>query len=253
MPVASIESPYFGLTPVLQRRNTRYAMLASQWAVQHGYAPYASHLIQTSHCLHDEDHGSPYVADHGAGQHAAPHTIGAADADRYTVVGRDAAIALSHEVRRKMDIALFFVDFGESSGMKAARAVFIEAGIPILEIRLADDPKFADLPTGAPSVTSKPAGPDRFSVVVHDGAVNIDLLLEVTGPGAARIKSAICTVRTPGVTAQSELTDCCAVHDDGEVRITDAHSPGGFMVWDGDHQLGNALEAVGCRVPRIAH
>ena len=74
-----------------------YAMAAQEWAVRQGYAPYASHLIQTTH----------------------------------------AALELSNQIRIRMDVGLFFVDYGYSSGMHMAKELFEKAGKETEEVRLA--------------------------------------------------------------------------------------------------------------------
>lgn len=43
-----------------------------------------------------------------------------------------------------MRCGLFFMDLGESTGMKAARAVLGECGIRCIDVRMADDPEYRD-------------------------------------------------------------------------------------------------------------
>jgi hypothetical protein len=122
MPVcASIESPYSAPTAMLRKRNQLYAMAAQEWAVRLGYAPYASHLIQTTHAKHWIDTGSPYVSD---------------SSDEYAVIGRQAALELSNQLRDKMDICLLFTDYGYSSGMRMAKERFEKAGKEVREVEL---------------------------------------------------------------------------------------------------------------------
>lgn len=68
---ATIESPFWHTTPAYRIRNLRYAMLAQEWACKHTFAPYASHLIQTTHAQHHIDTGSPYVDDDHYGKYTS--------------------------------------------------------------------------------------------------------------------------------------------------------------------------------------
>jgi hypothetical protein len=100
--------------------------------VHHNDTPYLCcvDLIQTTHAQHYADKQTPYVSD---------------DPDcTYRVVGRDKALETSHAWRRVADEGLFFMDFGESAGMTAARHVFVNNGIPMKDMRLADSAHWRD-------------------------------------------------------------------------------------------------------------
>lgn len=125
---ASIESPYWAGTANGRKQTRAYAMLACEWACKNGYAPYASHLIQTTHERYFRENGVPYVDDDHDGE--------------YTVLGRDGAIAASMAIRERMAVGLMFMDFGVSSGMQAAREHFAKKGIPTKEVHLAHDPEW---------------------------------------------------------------------------------------------------------------
>lgn len=128
MPVVSIESPYSAPTSEGLHRNQLYAMLCVQYATKCGYAPYASHLISTVHWRKFADEGcaNPYVGDTGY-------------KPEYHVIGREAAIKMTHDVRRKCDECWFFLDFGETPGMTDARVVCAEAGIETRDIMLGEE------------------------------------------------------------------------------------------------------------------
>lgn len=103
--------------------NQAYAMLCTQYANIQGCASFLLHLINATHWARFITHGcnNPYVAD------IYPD---------YYVVGRDAAIAMTHAARRKCDACWFFLDFGESFGMTAARKMCEDAKIPTRDICL---------------------------------------------------------------------------------------------------------------------
>lgn len=128
MPVVSVESPYTAPDTNTLHLFQAYAMVCCEYATKRGYAPYASHLINTAHWrkFTDQGCGNPYVGDTGF-------------EPEYAVVGREAAIALTHEMRRRCDEVWFFVDFGESAGMTDARQVCADAGIPTRDIKLTDE------------------------------------------------------------------------------------------------------------------
>lgn len=122
---ASVESPYSWKTPDEKKRNLKYVMTAVEWLRRKGFAPYASHLIDTTHAQHYIDTGSPYVADN-------------CDV-KYNVLGRDAAIESSMAFRECCNAAYFFVDFGMTGGMKAALDFFKERNVPCVEVKLAEE------------------------------------------------------------------------------------------------------------------
>ena len=66
---------------------------------------------------------------------------------------RDEAIARSMALRAKMDVGLFFLDLGESSGMRAAREFLAEHKIQCVDVILADDPAFKNrIPVPGPKI-----------------------------------------------------------------------------------------------------
>lgn len=123
---ATVESPFSSPTPMGRINNIKYAMLACEFLSKKGIAPYASHLINTMHVNRYTTHADPFVGD-------------ACD-DKYHIVGRDKAIELTNEIRNRLDAGYFFIDFGESSGMKIARELLEKLGKPIIEVRLLDLP-----------------------------------------------------------------------------------------------------------------
>lgn len=114
-----IESPYHNDDHKLLKRNICYAILALKDATtNYGNAAYASHLLNTQFVLN----GSHYY-------------VGDDVADKFSV-GREAVISITHAIRMKSDKIVFYVDFGYSRGMLAAKNVALENGIPIEERRL---------------------------------------------------------------------------------------------------------------------
>lgn len=123
---ATVESPYSASDDETRIRNQRYSILALEWVTRKSEAAYASHLQNTLHAQHNADVGRPLCPDN-------------CDA-KYNVVSRDAAIELTMEMRTRMDKGYFFMDFGESRGMKAARDYLTVRGIPCEDVQLASSP-----------------------------------------------------------------------------------------------------------------
>lgn len=97
---AVIESPYGAKTDEELERNIAYARYAMSWALQRGYAPYASHLLYTQPMVLDDD-----------------------KLDERTF-GIDAGLAFAE----CCDVSLVFVDLGTSRGMWSGVNAAIEVG-----------------------------------------------------------------------------------------------------------------------------
>lgn len=122
---ATVESPYSSDNAIGIINNVKYAMIACEYLSKKGIAPYASHLINTTHVDKYTTYFDPYVMD---------------DSKKYHIIGREMALELTNEIRKKMDAGYFFVDFGESNGMKIARDLLVKHNIPIIEVKLLDFP-----------------------------------------------------------------------------------------------------------------
>jgi hypothetical protein len=106
-----IESPYSGDVD----RNIRYLNLAmADSSVLYNEAPYASHSYMTQHGRASKF----FVSDYD---------------DKWTVLSRDGAIKVSDTIRKRADLAVFYVDRGWSSGMKAAVQFYKDNGISYIE------------------------------------------------------------------------------------------------------------------------
>lgn len=107
--IANVESPYNAPNALGVRRNILYARLACRWALEHGYAPYASHLLYTQPGILDDD-----VAQE-----------------------REMGIAAARElIRAAAQVTLMFVDLGVSEGMRLGLEDALAAAREVLEIRL---------------------------------------------------------------------------------------------------------------------
>lgn len=122
MMLVSIESPFSASTKEGIHRNIAYAVLAAKdTAKNYGECPFASHLILTQTVISGEH---TYISD------STPDPYG---------IGRDQAIALTHEARLKCDKIVFYTDLGWSSGMHAARELAQTNGIEIEERTLPEE------------------------------------------------------------------------------------------------------------------
>ncbi len=110
--IADVESPYAAPTEDGLRRNILYARIACRWALDAGYYPYASHLFFTQ-----------------------PGILDDSDPDERQT-GIDAGKAI---IRHSAKISLFFLDLGESSGMRYGREAAQSVGREIKEVRLFDN------------------------------------------------------------------------------------------------------------------
>jgi hypothetical protein len=111
--VVSIESPYNNKDPEILNRNINYAILALKDSCKnYNNAAYAAHLLNTQ-----------YVK---AGQH---NYVSDDIYDEFGV-GREKAIELTHAIRLKADKIVFYIDFGYSSGMLAAKDLAVKYNIP---------------------------------------------------------------------------------------------------------------------------
>lgn len=109
MKIADIESPYNGESPEIIKRNILYARIACRWALDHGFFPYASHLFFTQPgILDDKDPTERHL-------------------------GIDAGKEI---IAKSATHSLFFLDFGESSGMTYGRRLAEKAGREIQDIKL---------------------------------------------------------------------------------------------------------------------
>jgi ABC-type uncharacterized transport system ATPase subunit len=105
-----LESPYSGDV----KGNVRYAQKCMNILRAEGHAVFVPHLLWTQHELCPEH----FVSDYD---------------EKYTVIGRDAAIECIKRVRQEADLVVFFVDRGWSSGMKAGLQHCKDKGIPYVE------------------------------------------------------------------------------------------------------------------------
>lgn len=109
-----IESPYSGDID----RNMRYLELCGcETTACYGELHYASHSYMTQHPRAK----NYYVSDYDP---------------KWTVVGRDPAIAMSQEMRRRCDMTVFYTDLGWSSGMKSALEYCKKYNLPYTERKL---------------------------------------------------------------------------------------------------------------------
>lgn len=122
MQFVSIESPYNNADPNLLKRNINYAILAVKDATKnYNNAAYAAHLLNTQY-VQDGEHG--YLSD---------------DVRDKFGVGRDKVIEITHLIRLRADKIVFYVDFGYSSGMLAAKELAEKNGILTEERRLPEE------------------------------------------------------------------------------------------------------------------
>lgn len=114
--VVSVESPYNNADPKLLKRNINYAIMAVKDSTRnYGNAAYASHLLNTQYVEGGEH---CYLSD---------------DVDDKFDLSREQVIAITHALRKKADKIVFYVDFGYSGGMLAAKDLASRYGIPIEE------------------------------------------------------------------------------------------------------------------------
>jgi len=120
--LVSIESPYHNTDPAIIKRNINYAILAMKDSVKnHNEIPYLSHLLLTQTVVNKEH---VYVDD----TFTDPFGI-----------GRDNALELTHGLRKRADKLVFYINFGYSNGMLAAKDLAIKYNIPIEERYLSDE------------------------------------------------------------------------------------------------------------------
>lgn len=118
----SIESPYHNLDPLILKRNINYAILAMKDSSKnHNEIPYPSHLLLTQTVVNNQH---VYVDD------TIVDPLG---------IGRELALNLTNELRKRVDKIVFYVNFGYSNGMKVAQQIAITHGIPIEERYLSDE------------------------------------------------------------------------------------------------------------------
>lgn len=118
----SIESPYHNADPLILKRNINYAILAMKDSSKHhNEIPYPSHLLLTQTVMNNNH---VYVDD----------TI----IDPFGI-GRELALNLTNELRKRVDKIVFYVNFGYSNGMKIAQQIATTHGIPIEERYLSDE------------------------------------------------------------------------------------------------------------------
>lgn len=110
--VVVLESPFSGDIPV----HVAYAQRAMTHARSKGEVVIAPHLMWTQH------HKCPdhFVSDYDP---------------KYQVEngGRDAALKQIHELRRRVNVVVFYIDYGYSSGMKDGLEQCKRDGIPMEE------------------------------------------------------------------------------------------------------------------------
>lgn len=117
--VISVESPYNNKDNKILKRNINYAIMAVKDATcNHGNAAYASHLLNTQYVENGEHY---YISD---------------DVYDKFDCGREQVINITHALRLKADKIVFYIDFGYSNGMLAAKEIAEKHGIPIEERKL---------------------------------------------------------------------------------------------------------------------
>jgi hypothetical protein len=109
--IADIESPYMSVDPDIVKRNILYARIACSYALRNGYTPFASHLFFTQPGLLDDN----IPAERSLGINA----------------GKDI-------IRMSATVSIFFLDLGESTGMKYGREYAMRDVRKIIEIKLFD-------------------------------------------------------------------------------------------------------------------
>lgn len=113
--MVSVESPYRSDDPVVQHGNIAYAILAAKNSARvHGEAPFASHIMLTQSV--SVEGVISYVSD------SVSDDLG---------VGRDKAIDITNEARRRSDLIVLYTDRGISTGMKIAVEIVNELNIPV--------------------------------------------------------------------------------------------------------------------------
>jgi hypothetical protein len=113
MEIANIESPYAAQSEDLMLTHILYARMACSWAIKQGYSPYASHLLYTQPGILNDDKPEERA------------------------LGFELATAM---VKKCADVSLFFMDLGESSGMKYGRELALKEGIPTEDVYLFLEP-----------------------------------------------------------------------------------------------------------------
>jgi hypothetical protein len=108
--------------PLILKRNINYAILAMKDSSKnYNEIPYLSHLLLTQTVVNNNH---VYVDD----------TI----VDPFGI-GRELALNLTNELRKRVDKIVFYVNFGYSNGMKVAQQIAITHGIPIEERYLGEE------------------------------------------------------------------------------------------------------------------
>lgn len=135
-----LETPYSGDVD----RNVRYLLVAMADAgVLHHELPYASHAYLTQHPMCR----TFYVSDYDP---------------RWTILGRDGAIARSQRIRHDCDQTVFYTDLGWSRGMTAAREYCDERGLPYTERRIDRKRLAAACPSLPESFTDALVGGQKY-------------------------------------------------------------------------------------------
>lgn len=106
MRTCTIESPYAGDVA----RNTLYLERCIRWCVDNGFAPYASHKMMTT-ALND----------------LLPNE-------------RMLGIECGYAFRRLVECRIFFIDYGMSTGMKAARELYEFEGLSWFALEIGRNP-----------------------------------------------------------------------------------------------------------------
>ena len=120
--LVSIESPYNNVDPMILKRNINYAILAMKdSAKNYGESPYLSHLLLTQ-TVNNKEH--IYIDDNVVDPFG---------------IGREMALNITNEFRKRVDKIVFYVNFGYSNGMLFAKDFAIKNNIPIEERYLSDE------------------------------------------------------------------------------------------------------------------
>ncbi|MBP7708464.1 hypothetical protein KA107_02170 [Candidatus Pacearchaeota archaeon] len=119
MAVISIETPYHNFDERIRQENICYAILCCKHAIREfNEVPYASHLLFTQVVLNGRHF---YVPDNFE--------------DKFGL-GRERAIIMTDEIRKRVDKLVFYTDRGFSNGMRHAKELAIREKIPFEERKL---------------------------------------------------------------------------------------------------------------------
>ena len=110
--LVSIESPYHNTNPIILQKNINYAIMAMKdSAKNYNEIPYLSHLLLTQVVINGNYmYTNDNIIDHFG-------------------IGRDNAINLTNELRKRVDKIVFYIDFGYSNGMNIAKQIAIDNNI----------------------------------------------------------------------------------------------------------------------------